>query len=117
MIDAPTPCDDAWEVALAHARDAMWQWRDDHARATFDEIEAAVDAAMQRARAQLVTEVAGRTDGGGDAVGVACPTCGQRLHARGSRTRTVLVAGEEPVTLRRAYLVCPGCGTGLFPPR
>ncbi len=117
MTDAPFLQDDAWERSLTQARAGLRQWRDAHPRATFDEIEAAVDAEMQRVRAQLVTEAAGRVGNGSDAVGAVCPTCGQRLHARGNRTRTVTVAGEQVVTLTRAYMVCSGCGTGLFPPR
>ena len=116
MPDTLSPQDDAWDALLTHARDAVRQWRDAHPRATFTEIETAVDAEMQRVRARLVTEAAGGTAPCSDAA-PHCPTCGQRLHARGQRTRTVMVAGEEPVTLTRAYLVCPGCGTGLFPPR
>jgi hypothetical protein len=30
--------------------------------------------------------------------------------------RTVIVQGDEAVRLRRPYVVCPACGTGLFPP-
>lgn len=114
MTASPSSHDEGWETALAQARDALRQWRATHPRATFTEIETAVDAQMQRVRAQLVAEAAG---GSAPPSATACPTCGQRLHARGQRTRTLTVAGDEPVTLTRAYLVCPGCGTGLFPPR
>jgi YgiT-type zinc finger domain-containing protein len=117
MTATPSPDDDAWEVSLTQAREALRQWRIAHPQATFTEIEAVVDAEMQRVRAQLVTEAAGAQAGRGEADEAVCPTCGERLHARGSRTRTVTVAGDQAVTLRRAYLVCPGCGTGLFPPR
>ncbi len=114
MSAAPFLQDDAWERSLTQARAALRQWRAAHPRATFDEIETAGDAEMQRVRVQLVTEAAGCT--ARETETAVCPTCGQRLHARGKRARTVTVAGEQAVTLTRAYMVCPGCGTGLFPP-
>ncbi len=117
MSDESFPNDEAWDATLAQARVALRRWRAAHPQATFTQIEVAVDAEMQRVRAQLVTEAAGAQAGRGEAGDAVCPTCGERLHARGSRTRTVTVAGDEAVTLRRAYLVCPACGTGLFPPR
>ena len=60
MTDGLFPHDDAWDASLAQARTALRQWRASHPQATFNEIEAAVDAEMQRVRAQLVTEAAGR---------------------------------------------------------
>jgi YgiT-type zinc finger domain-containing protein len=117
MTDRPFPHDDAWDASLTQTREALRQWRVAHPRATFTEIEAAVDAELQRVRAQLMTEAAGARAPRSDATPAVCPTCGERLHARGTRSRTVTVAGEQAVTLRRAYLVCPACGTGLFPPR
>lgn len=116
MTDSPFPHDDAWDASLAQARDTLRQWRDAHPRATFTEIEAVVDAELQRVRAQLVTQAAGATALSSDGPPALCPRCGGRLHARGSRTRRVTVAGEQAVTLTRAYLVCPACGMGLFPP-
>ena len=117
MTDGLFPHDDAWDASLAQARTALRQWRASHPQATFNEIEAAVDAEMQRVRAQLVTEAAGRGAESATPIAAICLHCGERVHARGKRTRTVTVAGDQAVTLRRAYLVCPGCGTGLFPPR
>jgi YgiT-type zinc finger domain-containing protein len=117
MTERAFPHDDAWDASLTRAREVLRQWRAAHPQATFTEIEAAVDAELQQVRAQLVTEAAGARAPRSDAAPTVCPTCGERLHARGTRTRTVRVAGEQAVTLRRAYLVCPGCGTGLFPPR
>jgi YgiT-type zinc finger domain-containing protein len=118
MTDLSPREDDAWGALLDQARIALADWRRTHPRATFDEIETAVDHEMQRVRAHLVTTTAGE-DATVPAAGSPprCPTCGQRLHARGRRHRTVTVAGDQSVTLTRAYLVCPGCGTGLFPPR
>lgn len=104
---APAP-DDALDVLFSEAHRALRQCRTAHPRATFDEIETAVDGEMQRVRARLVAEAAH---------GAAAPTGGEMMQARGSRVRTLTVGGDQPVTLRRSYRVCPACGTGLFPPR
>jgi hypothetical protein len=46
-----------------------------------------------------------------------CPSCGGGpLRVRAEAERTVLLAGEAPLTLRRPYLVCAACGQGHFPP-
>jgi hypothetical protein len=46
---------------------------------------------------------------------VVCKGCGQRMQRRGVRHRQdVSEVGE--MTLERAYYVCPGCGSSLFPP-
>lgn len=109
--------DDEWEVLLHDAQAAVRQWRTAHPRATFSEIEGAVDAELQRVRARMIADAA--RDGAPPAAGGTpqrCPICGERLQARGSRSRRVTVAGDQCVTLRRPYAVCPRCGTGLFPP-
>jgi DNA-directed RNA polymerase subunit RPC12/RpoP len=112
----PAP-DDEWEVLLHAADRAVRQWRTAHPRATFSEIEGAVDAELQRVRARMVADAArdGAVAAAGDAL-LHCPTCGERLQARGRRSRRVTVAGDQCVTLTRPYTVCPRCGTGLFPP-
>lgn len=115
MTQPPAAPDDAVDDLFSAAHCALRQWRAAHPRATFDEIETAVDGEMQRVRARLVAEAArGATEPTG--APARCPTCGEAMQARGSRARTLTVAGDQPVTLRRSYRVCPVCGTGLFPP-
>jgi hypothetical protein len=45
-----------------------------------------------------------------------CPACGGPLHDQGSRERTIVTTGNEPVRLKRDYATCARCGSGLFPP-
>jgi predicted RNA-binding Zn-ribbon protein involved in translation (DUF1610 family) len=112
--DSPVP-DDAVDVLFSAAHRALRQWRAAHPRATFDEIETAVDGEILRVRARLVAEAA---RGAPEPTGAParCPTCGEMMQARGSRARTLTVGGDQPVTLHRSYRLCPVCGTGLFPP-
>jgi YgiT-type zinc finger domain-containing protein len=88
-------------------------WRSTHPRATFAEIEAAVEDRIRQVRARLLekTVAAGFHD-----EHPACPQCGTTMLPRTRTDRAVIVQGEEAVQVEGAYVVCPVCGTGLFPP-
>ena len=45
-----------------------------------------------------------------------CPTCGQRLLAKGKRSRRVVTETGEAVIVRD-YYYCRHCRKGVFPPR
>jgi YgiT-type zinc finger domain-containing protein len=94
-------------------RRSLAAWHATHPRATFAEIEAAVEAELTALRAQLVEEQAGATY---HEEHPACPRCGTTMVPRRRSTRTVITRGEDAVQLERAYVVCPACGAGLFPP-
>lgn len=98
----------------------MEHWRREHPRATFAEIETAVEDRLNALRAELIEqEIAMRAESeaaGGRSERTPCPTGGQVMQARGTRERAVTVRGNRPVRLRRRYLVCPACGAGHFPP-
>jgi YgiT-type zinc finger domain-containing protein len=100
---------DADVAAIAETLEA---WRQQHPRATLTEIEQELDRQWRRVRADMVARVAlaaAQED-------AACPACGASLIRRGQQERTLLTDGEQPITLRRAYMTCPACGRGLFPP-
>jgi hypothetical protein len=122
----------AWRDLEAKLFADLEVWRRAHPRATFAEIEAAVEERLGVLRAELIAqelalraaaETAGTAEAGagaGTAEGtdaVPCPTCGGPTQARGPRERSLTVRGNRPVRLRRRYVVCPACGTGHFPPR
>lgn len=88
-------------------------WRRAHPEATLTEIEQALDARLDVARAALLAEVA--ADVPDDAP--RCPGCGGRLVRRGTRTRTLRTRGDAPVPLSRPAWSCSACGVGLSPPR
>jgi YgiT-type zinc finger domain-containing protein len=110
-----------WRELSEEVLTGMQDWRAAHPRATFAEIEAAVDERLNGLRARMLEEAAlasAVTDlGTRGAERPPCPTCGQALQPRGKHTRTLTVQGEQAVRLRRHYAVCSACGTGLFPPR
>ena len=99
----------------------MTAWRKAHPRATWAEIEAAVDEQINQLRAQLLQDL---VQMGGDedwrklpeAQRPMCETCAQPLWARGEQTRWIQTTGGEAVKLTRRYGTCPTCGVGFFPP-
>lgn len=106
-------------------RARLQQWRQAHPRATFDEIEEAVQQEVARWQAELVAELASEGAAQHDCPAAAketedrpiCAACGIPLQRNGTRAREVLSRQGQPIRLQRAYYVCPACGAGVFPPR
>lgn len=109
---------DRWLAESAERFAALDAWRQAHPRATWTEIEAAIDAQLGPLRAQLLGDTAmasEATDLSGERR--VCPDCGARLQAAGARRRQLRGEQEIPIALERSYARCPACGTGFFPPR
>ena len=110
-----------WRETVEEVQQGLADWRAGHPKATVREIEAALDERLARAKgrrleaAALASEVA---DLGSRAAEErpSCPEGGERVQARGQRTRRLTISGDQTVELRRSYAVCPACGTGHFPP-
>lgn len=97
------------------------EWRLQNPKATFREIEAAVDGSWARARASLLQEVsltseAREMSSDPEGGGYRCPQCDHPLESRGQHSRDLLTHSNQSINLKRSYGVCPACGTGLFPP-
>jgi YgiT-type zinc finger domain-containing protein len=112
--------EEQWRRLSEEVLTGLREWRAAHPRATFAEIEAAVEERLNALRARMLEDVALASAaaelGEAGAAARACPECGHALERRGAQTRTVTVQGDQSVRLRRQYAVCPACGTGLFPP-
>jgi hypothetical protein len=97
------------------------EWRREHPKATFVEIEDEIHKRMIQLEAQLLQEAAcaspSREWGKGSepAERPQCPTCKMALQARGKHKRTVQANGGESVVLTRTYGTCPRCGESFFP--
>ena len=99
----------------------MTQWRKEHPKATWAEIEAAVDEQINQLRAQLIQDLVQMRESEEwrdlpEEQRPRCPTCGSALWARGEQTRYLQTTGGEAVKLTRTYGTCPSCGVGFFPP-
>jgi hypothetical protein len=107
-----------WLAEATERFAALDAWRQAHPKATWAEIEAAVDAQLGPLRAQMLGETAMASEAATLAgERPACPACGARLQAAGARRRRLRGDRELPIDLERSYARCPACGTGLFPPR
>lgn len=103
--------------ATAHFR-VIADWRQAHPAATWEELEAAVDAESAALRAKVLQDTALASDAVDPrTTRPPCPRCGTPLQAAGLRTRRLTTDGDRPIALSRTYARCPACGTGLFPPR
>lgn len=99
----------------------MTQWRKEHPKATWQEIEAAVDEQINCLRAQLLEDLVqmGESEPWSqrpEEERPRCASCGKLLVARGDHARRLQTTGGEAVTLTRTYGTCPLCGVGFFPP-
>jgi hypothetical protein len=100
----------------------MTAWRQAHPKATWAEIEAAIDEQLNQVRAQLIEDVVQMGEGENwrelpEEERPTCATCGEALSARGEQTRYLQTNGGEAIKLTRTYGTCPMCGAGFFPPR
>ena len=98
----------------------MRDWRVQHPRATFAEIEEELDKRRARMRAGMLEDLA--MESRAASIGESqpkerphCPTCGGKLQERGKHVRKLTTHGDQPVHLKRSYGSCPTCGVSFFP--
>jgi len=96
----------------------MREWRLQHPKATFAEIERETMQRMAQLQARIIEEIAQTSQAADWQEGKEpnCPECGAKMRRRGEHERHLQVAGGGEVKLKRAYAVCPVCGAELFPP-
>jgi ribosomal protein S27AE len=112
---ADDPVMTQWQEVVEETLRELRGWRTDHRRATFAEIEGAVEQRLGDLRAELI---GGLVRSAGDEVEEeprVCEQCGQQMESRGVRERVVTVRGDRPVRFQRRYRVCPACGAGFSP--
>ncbi len=114
--------DTRWHELTEDVITGMKEWRVQHPKATFREIEAALDERLARIRARMLEDAAllsrateAQTEGSN--APRTCPDCGTPLQPRGAQTRELVTQHDQPIHLQREYAVCPHCGKGFFPPR
>lgn len=119
--EPPTQGPPGWDALAEEVFTGFREWRVQHPRATFTEIEQALDARWARARARILADAAlasaardlGRVP---DPERPGCPDCGGRLVLAGAEERTLTTTYEQPIRLRRSATVCTACGRRVFPP-
>jgi hypothetical protein len=98
----------------------MKEWRQDHKKATFVEIEKEVHRRMVQLEAHLLQDVATESESRewgreSDHQAPECPQCHIALSAKGKKTRALQGNGGATVSLTRTYGSCPKCGQSFFP--
>ncbi|MBV9615404.1 MAG: hypothetical protein JO031_08110 [Ktedonobacteraceae bacterium] len=112
--------EDHWRELSEEILTDVKEWRRNHPKATFREIEDEIHTRMTRLEAQLIQDTAQESpsrewSGSSKQERPICPVCQSPLHSRGKRPRNLQGVGGQKVTLNREYGTCPNCGTGLFP--
>lgn len=120
-MEWPSEVEKRWRELVEEAFAGMKAWRLEHSKATFKEIETALDERLAKVRAQMLQDAAAlsaMTDfsGAKAAERPRCPKCGEPLEARGPESRSLTTNFNETITIKRSWACCPSCGTGLFPP-
>ncbi|HWE64028.1 MAG TPA: hypothetical protein VHB98_20120 [Chloroflexota bacterium] len=111
----------AWDELAAEVFTGFREWRVQHPRATFKELETALDARWARVRARVLADAALQS-AASDLRSVplaarpVCPACGRRLVLAGQEQRTLTTTYEQQLTLERSALECPACHRRVFPP-
>jgi len=96
----------AWRQLSEEVITGMKEWRLQHPRATFREIEAALDERLDRLRARMLQDAALASVGADwsqsqDQERPLCSECGQPLVSGGKQKRQLQTQGRQEVVLER----------------
>jgi hypothetical protein len=104
-----------WQAKAEEMYDELYEWRERHPEASFDEIGHQVTPRRQRLMGELMSQLALQQGSGVVVEGLTCEECGHALTYKGQPGRGVdHLEGEA--RLKRAYYHCAHCEGGLFPP-
>lgn len=108
-----------WQKMSQEIMTGVAEWRMQHPRATFREIEAEIDRRLAGFRAKMIEDVAmqsKKAEWEETDAEVRCEKCGEKLKRRGRKKRKLETNYGQEIELEREYGVCPKCGAGIFPP-
>lgn len=106
-----------WKGLSAEIISGVAEWRQQHPKATFREIEEEVDKRLAVLRVRMLSDAAiSSAQANWEGERAVCPRCGTKLKKKGKKKRKLETRGGQAVELEREYEVCPECGQGIFPP-
>jgi len=91
------------------------QWERENPRATFTEIEEAVEVELAQLRKQVVEEMLQQKEAAAQEA-PTCPQCGEKMVKNGRRQRELKSKEGQTIELDRQHWRCLSCGETLFPP-
>jgi len=94
--------------------DELYEWREQHPEASFDEIAGQVSPRRRVLIGQMLGQLACQHGDGEVVEGVTCWKCGAAMSYKGKPTREIEHL-EGETELVRAYYYCADCESGLFP--
>jgi hypothetical protein len=101
--------------AFEEMYEELYEWREKHPEASFDEIANQVTPRRRELMGKLLAQLALQHGSGVVVEGLVCEECGGPLEYKGDPQRDVEhLEGESE--LNRAYYHCPHCEGGVFPP-
>jgi hypothetical protein len=113
---------DKWTASFQQASETVSSWRKTHPRATFTDIENAVDEQLAQLRTTMIQDLVLESK----LVNIkqltpderpTCPGCGKPLAANGRQTRQLITHHDQTVELERSKGYCRDCRVSFFPPR
>ena len=107
-----------WEQLAREVLSGMKEWQSQHPKATFAEIEEAIEEQVAKMRARMLEEVVQwrAVEAGEERPQMRCNACGGKLEHRGKHVRHLTTQGNQQIALERTYGYCPTCRVGFFPP-
>ena len=110
-----------WQSLFDEATEELKAWRQEHRKATFNDIESTVDEKIARLRARMMEDLAldsGSREWAGKPAPERpkCPVCEAPLQSNGEKKRRLTTEHEQTIELRRNQGRCGECGATLFPP-
>ena len=109
-----------WHPLSDEVISGMNEWRPQHPRATFREIEQALDERLARLRARMLPDAALASRATvvstlDDHERRVCPQCGSRMEPHGQPQRELTSSDAQTLKLKRSYAVCPHGKRGFSP--
>jgi tRNA(Ile2) C34 agmatinyltransferase TiaS len=110
-----------WLESFGEASEAVSEWRAEHRRATFNEIENRVDGNLAKIRAEMIEDLV-RESQLTNIKEMArekrprCPVCGQVLASNGRQKRQLISSHEQVIEIERSKGYCRRCRVSFFPP-
>jgi len=110
--------DQEWQKLIDEILSGIKEWRKQHPKATYAEIERETMKRTAELQARMAEDLAQTSEAAdwAEGEGPSCPECGAKVKKRGKPERHLQGPGGQEVVLKRVYAVCPNCGAEFFPP-